>query len=223
MTDVLNGEGLIETEFAAQDDPEPADLTRAPMDFPAERDLRLQNLARGDEGFLLALGYSTQRGYGRNHPFAGEIRMGDVAVEIVPEELGFPIEIGEIALTECEMINQFAGSEKKPPSSRGCSPLAARNERRWRWHLSTGRCGRQNSARRRMRRHRMRNSFFITAITSKRRGLCSTLSCRITLISSPSWNSSANCARPMLQRARKLRNRRPENAQTKRNEDQPRI
>lgn len=115
VTDVLNDEGLIETEFAVQDDPEPADLTRAPMDFPAERDLRLQNLARGDEGFLLALGYSTQRGYGRNHPFAGEIRMGDVAVEIVPEELGFPIEIGEIALTECEMINQFAGSEKTPP------------------------------------------------------------------------------------------------------------
>ena len=120
VTDVLNGEGLIETEFSAQDDPEPADLTRAPMDFPADRDLRLQNLARGDEGFLLALGYSTQRGYGRNHPFAGEIRMGDVAVEIVPEELGFPVEIGEIALTECEMINQFAGSEKtKPQFTRG--------------------------------------------------------------------------------------------------------
>ena len=39
------------------------DLTREPLDFPAGRDLRLQALARGDEGFLLALGYSTQRGY----------------------------------------------------------------------------------------------------------------------------------------------------------------
>jgi alpha-D-ribose 1-methylphosphonate 5-triphosphate synthase subunit PhnI len=27
---------------------------------------------RGDEGYLLALAYSTQRGYGRNHPFAAE-------------------------------------------------------------------------------------------------------------------------------------------------------
>lgn len=115
VTDVLNGEGLIETEHPDQDDPPPADLTRSPMDFPADRDLRLQNLARGDEGFLLALGYSTQRGYGRNHPFAGEIRMGEAAVEIVPEELGFPVEIGEISLTECEMINQFAGSAKNPP------------------------------------------------------------------------------------------------------------
>ena len=59
------------------------DLTREPLDFPADRDLRLQNLARGDEGFLLALGYSTQRGYGRNHPFAGEIRFGEVEVEFV--------------------------------------------------------------------------------------------------------------------------------------------
>ena len=49
-------------------------LTREPLSYPADRDLRLQNLARADEGFLLALGYSTQRGYGRTHPFAGEIR-----------------------------------------------------------------------------------------------------------------------------------------------------
>jgi len=54
------------------------DLTREPLSFPADRDLRLQNLARADEGFLLALGYSSQRGYGRNHPFAGEIRFGEV-------------------------------------------------------------------------------------------------------------------------------------------------
>src|SRR3546814_6613442 len=90
-------------------------LTREPLRFPAGRDLRLQNLARGDEGFLLALGYSTQRGYGRNHPFAGEIRLGEVAVEFVPEELGFAIEIGEITVTECQMINQFAGSAERPP------------------------------------------------------------------------------------------------------------
>ena len=43
------------------------------LSFPAKRDQRLQNLARGDEGFVLALGYSTQRGYGGTHPFAGEL------------------------------------------------------------------------------------------------------------------------------------------------------
>jgi len=116
VTDILNHEGLIEEEIAHDEDEGPvADLTREPLEFPAERDLRLQNLARGDEGFLLALGYSTQRGYGRNHPFAGEIRLGEVAVEFVPEELGFAIEIGEITVTECQMINQFAGSAERPP------------------------------------------------------------------------------------------------------------
>src|SRR5690606_27253010 len=77
VIDVLDREGLIEAERA--DDPAAvADLTREPLAFPADRDARLQALARGDEGFLLALGYSTQRGYGRNHPFAGEIRVGEV-------------------------------------------------------------------------------------------------------------------------------------------------
>jgi len=61
----------------------------SPLSFPADRDLRLQNLARADEGFLLALGYSSQRGYGRNHPFAGEIRFGEVEVEFFAEDVGF--------------------------------------------------------------------------------------------------------------------------------------
>ncbi|EXF42635.1 phosphonate metabolism protein [Pseudomonas sp. BAY1663] len=85
------------------------DLTREPLALPAGRAERLQALARGDEGFLLALGYSTQRGYGRNHPFAGEIRIGAVEVWIEPQELGFPVCLGDIELTECEMVNQFVG------------------------------------------------------------------------------------------------------------------
>ena len=117
VADILRHEGLIEDEAPPADDADrrPYDLTREPMRHPAGRDQRLQNLARGDEGFLLALGYSTQRGYGSTHPFAGEIRMGEVAVEIVPEELGFAIEIGEITVTECQMVNQFEGSAEAPP------------------------------------------------------------------------------------------------------------
>ena len=63
---------------------------------------------------MLALGYSTQRGYGGTHPFAGEIRMGEVTVEIEPPELGFAIDIGDITLTECQMVNQFKGSKTLP-------------------------------------------------------------------------------------------------------------
>ena len=36
--------------------------------FSADRAARLQNLARADEGFLLSMGYSTQRGYGNTIP-----------------------------------------------------------------------------------------------------------------------------------------------------------
>ncbi|MCX7346775.1 MAG: carbon-phosphorus lyase complex subunit PhnI [Alphaproteobacteria bacterium] len=113
VLDLLGHEGLIEKPSG--DDCEPGDLTQDPLNFPTGRDLRLQNLARGDEGFLLALAYSTQRGYGRTHPFAGEIRLGVVEVCFVPEELGFPVAIGEITVTECEMINQFKGSADVPP------------------------------------------------------------------------------------------------------------
>lgn len=109
VLDVLGREGIIETEDSG-DDHEPDDLTREPLELPAGRSMRLQNLARADEGFLLAMGYSSQRGFGSTHPFVGEIRMGEVKVEFTPEELGFPVAIGEITLTECETVNQFIGS-----------------------------------------------------------------------------------------------------------------
>ncbi|MBA2674543.1 carbon-phosphorus lyase complex subunit PhnI [Ramlibacter sp.] len=114
VSELLAGEGLVETP-QPQPGQEPGDLTRAPLMFPADRPQRLQALARGDEGWLLAMGYSTQRGYANGHPFAGEIRRGHVAVELVPDELGFPIEIGDVELTECQMVNQFEGSRELPP------------------------------------------------------------------------------------------------------------
>jgi alpha-D-ribose 1-methylphosphonate 5-triphosphate synthase subunit PhnI len=114
IVDVLGREGLIEPP----DEPAgaaPGDITRVPPTYPAPRDVRLQALARGDEGFLLAMGYSTQRGFGHSHPFAAEIRQGRADVEVVPPELGFAVVIGEIAVTECQMVNQFKGSAERPP------------------------------------------------------------------------------------------------------------
>jgi alpha-D-ribose 1-methylphosphonate 5-triphosphate synthase subunit PhnI len=113
---MLDKEGLIEQERTHEDAPEPGDLSREPLAFPADRSIRLQNLARGDEGFLLAVGYATQRGYAHSHPFAGEIRHGDVAVEMHIDELGFAVDIGDISITECQMINQFGGSGEAPPA-----------------------------------------------------------------------------------------------------------
>ncbi|NYH27093.1 carbon-phosphorus lyase complex subunit PhnI [Paraburkholderia bryophila] len=113
---LLDKEGLIERERPTPNAPEPGDLSREPLAFPASRATRLQNLARGDEGFLLAMGYATQRGYANSHPFAGEIRFGTISVEMELDELGETVDIGEIDITECQMINQFAGSGAVPPT-----------------------------------------------------------------------------------------------------------
>lgn len=129
ITQFLNRDGLIETAPPAEDTP--ADLTREPLSLPASRPLRLQALARGDEGFVLSLAYSTQRGYGRTHAFVGELRIGTVAVEMQVPELGFAVEIGEIEVTECETVNQFKGSKTEPPQfTRGYGLSFGQTERK---------------------------------------------------------------------------------------------
>jgi alpha-D-ribose 1-methylphosphonate 5-triphosphate synthase subunit PhnI len=129
VSDVLAGEGLMARD--APGNAEPADITREGLSFPADRAQRLQAMARGDEGFLLGLGYSTQRGYGNTHPFVGEIRIGECSVEVVPPELGFAIDIGDVLVTECQMVNQFAGNADAPPQfTRGYGLVPGRNERK---------------------------------------------------------------------------------------------
>jgi len=125
----LNRDGLIEAEPSS--DETPPDLTREPMELPATRPLRLQALTRGDEGFVLSLAYSTQRGYGRTHAFVGELRIGTVEVEMDIPELGLAICIGEVELTECETVNQFTGSRTEPPQfTRGYGLTFGQNERK---------------------------------------------------------------------------------------------
>ncbi|MGD0698440.1 MAG: carbon-phosphorus lyase complex subunit PhnI [Trebonia sp.] len=129
---LLGAGALVEPDDAGDtDDPEPADLTREPNVFPMSRAGRLQALARADEGFLLGLGYSTQRGFGSTHPFAGEIRVGEVEVEFEAPELGFPVCLGRIELTECQMINQFTGNAGTPAQfTRGYGLVFGRGERK---------------------------------------------------------------------------------------------
>lgn len=133
VMDLLAEEGLVDRPGGGDgEEARPVgDITRDPLTFPAARDVRLQNLARGDEGFLLALGYSSQRGFGDNHPFAGEIRMGEVAVSICPDELGFEVEIGDITVSECEMVTSFKGSKDELPRfTRGYGLSFGYNERK---------------------------------------------------------------------------------------------
>ncbi len=131
VTGLLEADELVEADQIPAGDPTPPDLTREPLAFPANRAARLQNLARADEGFLLSMGYSTQRGYGNSHPFAAEIRYGTTEVELFVEELGFAVTIGEIELTECQMVSQFAGNaDKAPRFTRGYGLVFGYNERK---------------------------------------------------------------------------------------------
>ena len=126
---LLAKQGLAKVE--EDNGEQPDDITRQPAVYPCSRSSRLQQLVRGDEGYLLALAYSTQRGYGRNHPFAGEIRSGYVDIEIVPEELGFAVNVGELLMTECEMVNGFVAPDDEPPHfTRGYGLVFGMSERK---------------------------------------------------------------------------------------------
>jgi alpha-D-ribose 1-methylphosphonate 5-triphosphate synthase subunit PhnI len=133
VTDLLQNDALLaaDSEPASEGDAEPFDLTREPLTLPATRAARLQNLARADEGFLLAMGYSTQRGYGNTHPFVAEIRFGTTEVEMFIEELGFAVTLGEVEVTECQMVSQFAGNaEQGPQFTRGYGLTFGNGERK---------------------------------------------------------------------------------------------
>ncbi len=129
--DTLAAQDLVEPASPSPGDPVPPDITRDPPRYPLPRAGRLQMLARADEGWVLGMAYSTQRGYAHSHPFVGDVRFGAVSVSLVPDELDFPIEIGEVELTECQMVNQFAGSDGAPPQfTRGYGLVFGHGERK---------------------------------------------------------------------------------------------
>lgn len=109
--DALGREGLMESVAPSHEGNDCPDITRQPLELPADgsgdRAVRLQSMARADEGFLLGMAYSTQRGYGAVHPFTGELRRGFVELTVIPEELGFAITLGEVELTECDMVSRY--------------------------------------------------------------------------------------------------------------------
>lgn len=130
--EALSLEGILEaTENSC---PETGDITRQALELPAntaqDRALRLQSLARADEGFLLSMAYSTQRGFGAAHPFTGELRRGMVELSFIPEELGFAVCVGEIEITECEIVSQYTGTAKEPCFVRGYGLVFGNNERK---------------------------------------------------------------------------------------------
>lgn len=116
VVDLLIQQGLMNSGPGELIGEKTEDLTRQPLKLPAKRSIRLQALARGDEGFLLGSAYSLQRGFGLDHhPFLGELRVGYVEVMVTPPELGFAVKVGEIKVTECFMISRYIISPSPIP------------------------------------------------------------------------------------------------------------
>ncbi|MCG8546483.1 MAG: carbon-phosphorus lyase complex subunit PhnI [Alphaproteobacteria bacterium] len=129
VNDFLSSEGLVESAPTA--DAAPKDLTRDAADFAGHRDQRLQGLARGDEGFLIAMAFASKHDATGGHPFVAETRAGEVPVSVEVPELAFRLDIGDIVVTECQMVNKFTGSKRTPPQfTMGYGLVFGQNDRK---------------------------------------------------------------------------------------------
>lgn len=127
VADLLRAEGMLKMPGETE---RPFDITREPLSFPAPRSARLQAMARGEAGALVALAYSVQRGYGAIHPVVGELRVGYVPVQFQPFPGASPVEVGEVLVTEAQIISEHyaEGSDGLPQFQLGYGLTFGHNE-----------------------------------------------------------------------------------------------
>jgi alpha-D-ribose 1-methylphosphonate 5-triphosphate synthase subunit PhnI len=106
VVDLLREEGLLATAPTRSDTDAPFDITVDALTFPAARSAKLQALARGETGGLMALAYSTMRGFGTIHPVVGELRVGYVPLQVCLPAIDSPLFAGEVLVTEAEIVSQ---------------------------------------------------------------------------------------------------------------------
>jgi alpha-D-ribose 1-methylphosphonate 5-triphosphate synthase subunit PhnI len=128
----LRHEGLL-AEPRGEDGPA-VDVTRHIVRFPLPRSARLQILARGEEGGMLTLAYSSMRGFGNVHPTVAELRVGYVPVSVTVPGLEEAVVIGEVLATEVEVIARYGrcgeADEGPPIFTLGYGFAFGHNERR---------------------------------------------------------------------------------------------
>ncbi len=113
VIDFLRRQGLV---AAADTKHSPAfDITRQPIVFPLSRSAKLAKMARAQTGSILALAYSNMRGYGDVHPTVAELRVGYLPVRIPHPVTDQAMEVGEVLMTECEVVTMFHPSDDGPP------------------------------------------------------------------------------------------------------------
>ncbi len=105
VLDALREEGLLPRQGSATT--AAFDITREPLVFPVDRSAALATMARAETGSLLGLAYSNMRGYGDIHPTVAELRVGYLPLELPHPVSGEPVEIGEVLITECEVVAMY--------------------------------------------------------------------------------------------------------------------
>jgi alpha-D-ribose 1-methylphosphonate 5-triphosphate synthase subunit PhnI len=129
IVELLRAEQLLEERMSKNsNDTQLDDITRGSITFPATRDLSLQSMARGETGGLLLLAYSNMRGYGNVHPTIGELRVGFMPVKIRHPYTGEDYAVGEIKVTEAEIISQSMTSDGTPKFTLGYGLCFGHNE-----------------------------------------------------------------------------------------------
>jgi len=112
VLDSLRAEGLLpKVNQAARE--QPFDITREPLIFPVPRSAALATMARGETGSLLAIAYTNMRGYGDVHPTVAELRVGYLPVLLPHPITGELTEVGEVLMTECEVVAMYQDDDNK--------------------------------------------------------------------------------------------------------------
>ena len=106
VLDALRNEGLLNS-IKRDKKNEAFDITREPLIFPVSRSAALATMARGEQGSMLGIAYSNMRGYGDVHPTVAELRVGYLPVMLPHPITGIPTEVGEIEITECEIVAMY--------------------------------------------------------------------------------------------------------------------
>jgi alpha-D-ribose 1-methylphosphonate 5-triphosphate synthase subunit PhnI len=106
----LRADGLLPQFPETPPEAEPFDITRDSIAYPFPRSARLQTLARGETGAMVGFAYSSLRGRGF-HPIPGDLRVGEMPFRITHPITGQPVRVGEVTVTEVEMINKTGEQE----------------------------------------------------------------------------------------------------------------
>ncbi|MFT7371433.1 MAG: alpha-D-ribose 1-methylphosphonate 5-triphosphate synthase subunit PhnI [Oleiphilaceae bacterium] len=113
VLDSLREEGLLPPINKTECSQKAFDITREPLIFPVPRSAALATMARAEQGSLLAIAYSNMRGYGDVHPTVAELRVGYLPIMMPHPITGELSEIGEVEITECEVVAAYEGEDAK--------------------------------------------------------------------------------------------------------------